>query len=113
MTLAVLERENDHPLTLSELLRYLGICLLMVTLQGWVLSKFWDYSGIARLHEDGPCPCNHRNYMTYKQFSTSRRALSSQVHSPLTSVIVLANSRDGLGVELQHQGVHCWVDPAP
>ena len=33
-TSAALEPENGHPLTLGELLRYIGIHLLMVTLQG-------------------------------------------------------------------------------
>jgi hypothetical protein len=68
MTSAVLERENGHPLTLGELLCYLGIRLLMAMLQGWASSKFWDYSGIARPQEDGSCPYNLRNYMTYKRF---------------------------------------------
>jgi hypothetical protein len=68
MTSAALERENGHPLTLGELLRYLGIRLLMATLQGWASSEFLDYSGIARLQEVGSCPYNLWNYMTYKRF---------------------------------------------
>ncbi len=37
---AALERENGHPLTLGELLRYLSIRLLMATIQGWASSEF-------------------------------------------------------------------------
>jgi hypothetical protein len=68
MTLAALEREKGHPLMLGKLLHYLGIHLLMATLQRWALSKFWDYRGTARPQEDGPHLYNLQNYMTYTHF---------------------------------------------
>jgi hypothetical protein len=101
MTSAALERENGHPLMLGELLRYLGIRLLMATLQGWASSEFWDYSGIARPQEDGSCPYNLWNYMTYRRFKhITMNVVFTSVQPPAFRDKFLENSRDGLGVEL-------------
>jgi hypothetical protein len=44
------------PLTFGELLRYLGIRLLMLTCMGWNTEQFWNYKNIPRDQEDNPCP---------------------------------------------------------
>jgi hypothetical protein len=67
-TSASLETEKGHPLTLGELMRYIGIRLLMATVQGWATSEFWDYSGVQRPQEDGPCPYNFRTVMSQRRF---------------------------------------------
>jgi hypothetical protein len=74
-TLALLETGKGHPLTLGELMRYIGMCLLMATLQGWTVAEFWDYSGIQRPQEDGPCPYNFRTMMTYTRFNAIMASL--------------------------------------
>ena len=43
---------------IGEFLRYIGICLLMATIQGYEQAEFWDYSGVARSQEEGACPYN-------------------------------------------------------
>jgi len=69
-TSASLEAEKGHPLTLGELMRYIGIRLLMATVSGWTTDEFWDYSGLQRPQEDGPCPYNFRTFMTLTRFKT-------------------------------------------
>jgi hypothetical protein len=39
-TLASIEAAKGHPLTLGELMWYIGIRVLMATVQGWTTSKF-------------------------------------------------------------------------
>lgn len=63
-----LEKCNGHPLTIGELLRYIGIRLLMATIQGYGTAEFWDYSGVAKSQEEGACPYNLKDYMTFKRF---------------------------------------------
>ena len=63
-----MERGNSPPLSLGELMRYLGMRLLMSTLQGWTLEEYWCYEPIQRPQEEGPCPYNFRNYMSKKRF---------------------------------------------
>ena len=42
----------------------------MATVQGWATSEFWDYSGVQRPQEDGPCPYtyNFRTVMSQRGF---------------------------------------------
>ncbi len=63
-----LEQANEHPLTTGEFLRYLGIRLLMATIQGYSTVEFWDYSGTMKSQEEGACPYNLKDYMSLKQF---------------------------------------------
>jgi hypothetical protein len=57
------------PLTFGELLRYLGIRLLMSTCMGWSTDQFWgNYDNIPRDQEDDPCPYNFRDYMSRRRF---------------------------------------------
>jgi hypothetical protein len=66
-----LEGENAHPLTIGEFLCYLGIRLLMATIQGYSTAEFWDYTGLARSQEEGACPYNLKDNMTYKRFQAT------------------------------------------
>ena len=63
-----IESGNSPPLSLGELMRYLGMRLLMSTLQGWSLEEYWCYEPLQRPQEEGPCPYNFRNYMSKKRF---------------------------------------------
>ena len=42
--------------TYGELLRYLGIRLLMATCMGWNIEQFWNYDNVPRDQEEDPCP---------------------------------------------------------
>ncbi len=63
-----LEEKNAHPLTIGEFLRYIGIRLLMATIQGYGQAEFWDFSGMMKSQEEGACPYNLKDYMSFKQF---------------------------------------------
>jgi hypothetical protein len=56
MMSAKLEREKMAPLTLGELMQYIGMRLLMLMLQGWSLEEYWYYYPVPRPQEKGPCP---------------------------------------------------------
>ncbi len=43
-----LERAHSPPLTLGELMQYIGMRLLMSTLQGWITNKCWCYDHITK-----------------------------------------------------------------
>jgi hypothetical protein len=63
-----MEYGNSPPLTLGELMQFLGMRLLMSMLQGWSIDEYWCYKPLQRLQEEGPCPYNFRTYMSKKRF---------------------------------------------
>jgi hypothetical protein len=63
-----MENGNSPLLTLGELMRFLGMRLLMSMLQGWSINKYWCYEPLQRLQEEGPCPYNFWTYMSKKRF---------------------------------------------
>ena len=79
-----LEKNNSHPLTISEFLRYLGIHLLMATIQGFGQVEFWDYSGVAKSQEEGACPYNLKDYMSFKRFQAITSCLVFTQDNPPT-----------------------------
>jgi hypothetical protein len=68
LTSAELERANSPPLMLGELMQYIGMRLLMLTLQGWSMEEVWYYDPVPRPQEEGPCPYNFKGYMGKKRF---------------------------------------------
>ncbi len=71
-----LERDNLPPLTLGELMRYIGMRLLMSTLQGWSMDEYWYYDPVPRPQEEGPCPYNFKGYMGKKWFQVITKCLT-------------------------------------
>jgi hypothetical protein len=51
-TSAELEKSNSPPLTLSELMRFIDMHLLMLMLQGWTSNKYWYYDPFPKLQKD-------------------------------------------------------------
>ena len=49
------------PVTFGELLRYVGIRLLMAMCMGWNTDQFWNYDNIPHDQEEDPCPYNFKN----------------------------------------------------
>ena len=64
------------PVTYGELLRYLGIRLLMATCMGWNVDQFWNYDNVPRNQEEDPCPYNFKGYMARKRFIAIFRYLN-------------------------------------
>ena len=54
--------------TFGELLRFLGICLLMSTSSGWKVDEFWNYDTVPRDQEEDPCPYNFCAFMAKRRF---------------------------------------------
>ena len=73
---AELKRENSLPLTLGELMRYIGMRLLMSTLQGWSMEEYWYYDPVPRPQEEGPCPYNFKEYMHKRRFFAITKCLT-------------------------------------
>ena len=63
-----LEGENAHPMKICEFLCYFGIRRMMATIQGYGQAEFWDFSGMMKSQEEGACPYNLKDYMSFKQF---------------------------------------------
>jgi hypothetical protein len=63
-----LESANSPPLMLGELMQFIGMRLLMLTLQGWTTDKYWCYDHVTKLQEEGPSPCNFKGVMVKRQF---------------------------------------------
>jgi hypothetical protein len=40
----------------------------MATIQGYLTAEFWDYSGMMKSQEEGACPYNLKDYMSFKRF---------------------------------------------
>ena len=77
-----------NPITFSELLRFLGIRLLMSTSSGWSQDKFWNYidESTPRDQEADGCPYNFRAFMTQRRFKAISRNLSYTDANPPTFV---------------------------
>ena len=76
LTSVELERANSPPLMLGELMRYIGMRLLMSTLQGWSIEEYWYYDPVPRPQEEGPCPYNFKGYMGKKRFQAITKCLT-------------------------------------
>jgi len=75
-TSAELERDNLPPLTLGELMRFIGMRLLMSMLQVWLMDEYWHYDPVPRPQEEGPCPYNFKEYMSKKRFQAIIKCLT-------------------------------------
>jgi hypothetical protein len=70
------------PVTFGELLRYLGMRLLMATSPGWAPDKFWNYNDSSTTpmnQENNACPYNLRGFMSMGQFKRFNSSLPSQM----------------------------------
>ncbi len=67
---------NNQPVTFGEMIRFLGIRLLMSTQQGWSVGDYWTYSNEPADQETCPCVYNMRSYMTHKRFRSIQRFLT-------------------------------------
>lgn len=70
------ESPNCTDLTLGELLRFIGIRLLMATCIGWRASDFWSTTTEPYNQEDNRCPYNLKCYMSYRRFLLINKSLS-------------------------------------
>ena len=61
--------------TFGELLRFLGLRLLMAMCSGWTVDQFWNYDTIPRDQEEDPCPYNFRTFMSKRYFLSINRYL--------------------------------------
>ena len=52
------QKDNTCPLQFGELLQFIGMRLLMATVQGWTLDEFWNFDPVPKPQEEGPCPYN-------------------------------------------------------
>jgi hypothetical protein len=75
MTSAELETANSPPLMLGELMRFIGMHLLISTLQGWTSDEYWYYDPFPKPQEDGPCPYNFKLVMAKRRFLSITRCL--------------------------------------
>ena len=77
-----------NPVTFGELLRFLGICLLMSTSSGWSQDEFWNYinESAPRDQEANGCPYNFRAFMMQRRFKAISRNLSYTDANPPTFV---------------------------
>ena len=79
-TSAAIEEAGSHgsraPVTFGELIRFLGIRLLMSTQQGWTVDDYWRYSLEAADQADCPCPFNMSPYMSMRRFRSINRFLT-------------------------------------
>jgi hypothetical protein len=66
---------NNRPVTFGEMIRFLGIRLLMATQQGWSVKDYWSYTKEQADQETCPCVYNMRSYMTYTRFRSIQRFL--------------------------------------
>lgn len=66
MTNKSLATQGEAEVTLGELLRYLGLWMLMATVGGFSRDDFWSDS--VHDEEDKPCPYNFKKYMTQRRF---------------------------------------------
>jgi hypothetical protein len=64
------------PLTFCELLRFLGIRLLMLTCSGWKVDQFWNYEDAPCDQEEDPCPYNFKPFMSKRPFIHINRYIS-------------------------------------
>jgi hypothetical protein len=67
-TSAGVVNSGTTPVTFGELLRFLGIRLLMSTCSGWKVDEFWNYDTVPRDQEEDPCPYNFRAFMAKRRF---------------------------------------------
>ena len=51
-----MKEEDISPLTYGDILRYLGLYLLMSTCSGWKREDFWSVTQFDQ--EENPCPCH-------------------------------------------------------
>ncbi len=62
-------------MTFGELLRFLGLCLLMATCSRWTVDQCWNYYTIPRNQEEDPRPYNSRTFMSKRRFHVINRYL--------------------------------------
>ena len=72
-TSKALQEEKAPELTFGELLRYIGLWLLMATCAGFNHDEFW--SGRKRDERTRPCPYNFRQFMSHRRFDAITRCL--------------------------------------
>ena len=58
-------------LTLGDLLRYLGLCILMSTCSGWKKDNFWIVNPFDQ--EANACPYRIREFMSKSRFNAITR----------------------------------------
>mgnify|MGYP000232579220 FL=1 len=56
----------------------------MATIQGYGQAEFWDYSGVAKSQEEGACPYNLKDYMSFKRFQAITSCLVFTQDNPPT-----------------------------
>ncbi len=67
---------STQPVTFGEMIRFLGIRLLMSTHQGgWSINDYWSYTNKPPDQESCPCPANMRSFMTGRRFKSIQRFL--------------------------------------
>jgi hypothetical protein len=92
-----LETANSPLLTLSELMQFIGMRLLMSMLQGWTSNEYWYYNPFPRPQEDTPCPYNFKLVMAKRQFlSITRWLIFTDILPPF---YCLAGQADDQGLE--------------
>jgi len=68
-----LKDDGQDELTFGELLRYIGLWLLMATCSGWTHDDYWSPEPFDEKHR--PCPYNFRAYMSRSRFEAITREL--------------------------------------
>jgi hypothetical protein len=63
------------PVTFGELLRFLGIRLLMSMCSGWMVDEFWNYDTVPQEQEEDPYPYNFHAFMPKRRFQCINRYL--------------------------------------
>lgn len=61
-----LENASHPPVSFGEMLRYVGLWLLMATCSGWRKEQFW--SDMPYDQEEKPCPYRFNDYMSKRRF---------------------------------------------
>ena len=78
-------KEADvDPLTYGDLLRYLGIWILVSICSGWKREDFWSVTPFYQ--EENPCPYCLGEFMSKRRFNTITRELRSNNTNPLPYV---------------------------
>ena len=74
---------STAPVTFCDMIRFLGIRLLMSTQQGWTVNNNWSYSLESADQGDCPCPFNMQTFMSMRQFCCINRFLTfTDVQAP-------------------------------
>ena len=73
-TSASMEKDDVQPLSFGELIRYIGLWLLMSTCQGWKRQDFWSQLDFDE--EEDPCPYRFGKYMSKRRFDSITKHLT-------------------------------------